>query len=455
MAEYDYDLFVIGAGSGGVRAARVAAGFGVRVAVAEADRPGGTCVIRGCVPKKLLVYAAHFREDLEDAAGYGWSAQATFAWPTLIANKDREIARLEDIYRALLESAGVTLVAGRATLVDRHTVRVGERRCTAAHILVATGGRPVRPAIPGSEHAITSDEAFQLPELPARVLIVGGGFIAVEFAGIFHGLGAEVTLAYRGEQILRGFDDDVRRHLHDALVSKGLDVRLQCQLAGIERRLDGSLLASLTTAGEVGKLEADTVMFATGRVPATSGLGLEAAGVALDAKGAVPVDEYSTSCVPSIHAVGDVTNRLALTPVAIREGAALATTLFGARRVAVDHRDVPHAVFSQPPVGTVGLSEAAALSALGKVEVYATTFRPLKHTLSGRTERTLVKLVVDAATQRVVGAHMVGPDAPEIIQGIAIAVKAGLTKEQFDSTVAIHPTAAEEFVTLREKRVVG
>jgi glutathione reductase (NADPH) len=452
IAEYDYDLFVIGAGSGGVRAARVAAGFGARVAIAESDRPGGTCVIRGCVPKKLLVYAARFREDLEDAAAYGWDAQATFSWPTLIANKDREIARLEGIYRALLEAAGVTLMAGRATLVDRHTVQVGQRRCTAAHILIATGGRPVRPAIPGSEHAITSDEAFQLPELPARVLIVGGGFVAVEFAGIFRGLGAEVTIAYRGEQILRGFDDDVRRHLHDELVRKGIDVRLHCQLGGIERRADGRLVAALATGGRAGRVEADAVMFATGRVPATSGLGLEAAGVALDAQGAVLVDEYSTTNVPGIHAVGDVTNRLALTPVAIREGAALATTLFGGRRVAVDHRNVPHAVFSQPPVGTVGLSEAAALSALGKVDVYATTFRPLRHTLSGRDERTLVKLVVDAASQRVVGAHMVGPDAPEIIQGIAIAVKAGLTKDQFDATVAIHPTAAEEFVTLREMR---
>jgi glutathione reductase (NADPH) len=453
-AEYDYDLFVIGAGSGGVRAARVAAGFGARVAIAESDRPGGTCVIRGCVPKKLLVYAARFREDLEDAAAYGWDAQATFSWPTLIANKDREIARLEGIYRALLESAGVTLIAGRATLADRHTVQVGQRRCTAAHILIATGGRPVLPVIPGNEHAITSDEAFQLPELPSRVLIVGGGFIAVEFAGIFHGLGAEVTLAYRGEQILRGFDDDVRRHLHDELVRKGIDVRLHCQLAGIERRAGGSLVAALTTSGQAGRLEVDAVMFATGRVPATSGLGLEAAGVALDAQGAVSVDEYSTTNVPGIHAVGDVTNRLALTPVAIREGAALATTLFGGRRVAVDHREVPHAVFSQPPVGTVGLSETAAVAAFGEVDVYATTFRPLKHTLSGRSERTLVKLVVDAASQRVVGAHMVGPDAPEIIQGIAIAVKAGLTKEQFDATVALHPTAAEEFVTLREKREV-
>jgi glutathione reductase (NADPH) len=452
MAEFDYDLFVIGAGSGGVRAARVAAGFGARVAVAECDRPGGTCVIRGCVPKKLLVYAAHFRDDLEDAAAYGWKAEATFSWPTLIANKDREIARLEDIYRTLLKAAGVTLIEGRAMLVDRHTVQIGDRCLTAAHILVATGGRPFRPAIPGSEHAITSDEAFQLTELPDRVLIVGGGFIAVEFAGIFHGLGAEVTLAYRGEQILRGFDDDVRRHLHHELVGKGIDLRLHSEVARIERRTDGSLLAALTTGARVEQVEADAVMFATGRVPTTADLGLEAAGVRLDERGAVVVDEYSTSSVANIHAVGDVTDRIALTPVAIRDGAALATTLFGGRPVAVDHRDVPHAVFSQPPVGTVGLTELAAVAVFGGVDVYATTFRPLKYTLSGRNERTLVKLVVDAASQRVVGAHMVGPDAPEIIQGIAIAVKAGLTKEQFDATVAIHPTAAEEFVTLREKR---
>jgi glutathione reductase (NADPH) len=452
VTQFDYDLFVIGAGSGGVRAARVAAGFGARVAVAEADRPGGTCVIRGCVPKKLLVYAAHFREDLEDAAAYGWSADATFSWPTLIANKDREIARLEDIYRTLLKSAGASLCEGRATLVDPHTIEIAARRYTARHVLVATGGRPVRPGIPGAEFAITSDEAFQLAELPRRVLIVGGGYVGVEFGGIFHGLDAEVTIAYRGEQILRGFDDDVRHHLHDELVRKKLDIRLQCDLRSIERRGDGSLAATLVTAGTPQHLEVDAVMFATGRQPVTAGLGLEAVGVLLDAHGAVIVDEYSRSSVPHIHAVGDVTNRVALTPVAIREGAAVATTLFGGRRVAVDHRDVPHAVFSQPPVGTVGLSEAAASAAHDSVDVYTATFRPLKYTLSGRNERTLVKLVVDAASQRVVGAHMVGPDAPEIIQGIAIAVKAGLTKEQFDATVAVHPTAAEEFVTLRDKR---
>jgi glutathione reductase (NADPH) len=452
VTRFDYDLFVIGAGSAGVRAARVATGFGARVAVAEADRPGGTCVIRGCVPKKLLVYAAHFREDLEDAAAYGWTTDATFSWPTLIANKDREIARLEDIYRTLLKSAGVSLHEGRAMLVDPHTVEIAARRYTAQHVLVATGGRPVRPDIPGAGLAITSDEAFQLAELPSRVLIVGGGYVGVEFGGIFHGLGAEVTIAYRGEQILRGFDDDVRHHLHDELVRKELDVRLQCDLRSIERRGDGSLAATLVTAGTSQQLEVEAVMFATGRQPVTAGLGLEAAGVRLDAHGAVIVDEYSRSSVPHIHAVGDVTNRVALTPVAIREGAAVATTLFGGRRVAVDHRDVPHAVFGQPPVGTVGLSEAAASAAYESVDVYTATFRPLKYTLSGRNERTLVKLVVDAASQRVVGAHMVGPDAPEIIQGIAIAVKAGLTKEQFDATVAIHPTAAEEFVTLRDKR---
>ncbi|HSW32659.1 MAG TPA: glutathione-disulfide reductase [Steroidobacteraceae bacterium] len=452
MTQFDYDLFVIGAGSGGVRAARIAAGFGARVAVAEADRPGGTCVIRGCVPKKLLVYAARFREEIEDAAAYGWSADATFSWPTLIANKDREIARLEDIYRTLLKSAGASLYEGRATLVDSHTIEIATRRYTARHVLIATGGRPVRPDIPGAGLAITSDEAFQLAELPCRVLIVGGGYVGVEFGGIFHGLGAHVAIAYRGEQILRGFDDDVRHHLHDELVRKGLDVRLHCDLRGIERRADGSLAATLATGGTPQQLEVDAVMFATGRQPVTAGLGLEAAGVQLDANGAVIVDEYSRSSVPSIHAVGDVTNRVALTPVAIREGAAVATTLFGGQRVAMDHREVPHAVFSQPPVGTVGLSEAAAAAAYESVDVYTATFRPLKNTLSGRNERTLVKLVIDAATQRVVGAHMVGPDAPEIIQGIAIAVKAGLTKEQFDATVAVHPTAAEEFVTLRDRR---
>lgn len=454
QARFDYDLFVIGAGSGGVRAARVAAGFGARVAVAEGYRPGGTCVVRGCIPKKLLVYAAHFREDLDDAAAYGWTSQSSFDWGTLLANKDREIARLEDIYRTLLKSAGVALLEDRAVLADAHTIEVGGRRYTAAHVLVATGGQPVRPGLPGAGFGITSNEAFELPQLPRRVLIVGGGYVAVEFGGIFHGLGAQVAIAYRGAQILRGFDDDVRRHLQDELQRKGLDVRLRSDLRRIDRRPDGALDAELSSGGQVQRVEVDAVMFATGRHPATAGLGLESLGVRLDATGGVVVDEYSQSSVPGIHAVGDVTNRVALTPVAIREGAALATTLFGGRAVAVDHRDVPHAVFSQPPVGTVGMTEATAVAAFDAVEVYAATFRPLKYTLSGRNERTLVKLVVDAASQRVVGAHMVGPDAPEIIQGLAIAVKAGLTKEQFDATVAIHPTAAEEFVTLRDRRTV-
>lgn len=454
QARFDYDLFVIGAGSGGVRAARVAAGFGARVAIAESYRPGGTCVVRGCIPKKLLVYAAHFREDLDDAAAYGWTAQASFDWGTLLVNKDREIARLEDIYRTLLKSAGVALLEGHAVLADAHTVEVEGRRYTAAHVLVATGGRPVRPDVPGAGFGITSNEAFQLPQLPRRVLVIGGGYIAMEFGGIFHGLGARVTIAYRGEQVLRGFDDDVRRHLHDELRRKGLDVRLHSDLRRIEQRPDGTLDVELSTAGEVQRLEVDAVMFATGRRPVTAGLGLDSLGVRLDATGGVVVDEFSQSSVPGVHAVGDVTNRIALTPVAIREGAALATTLFGGRAVAVDHREVPHAVFCQPPVGTVGMSEAAAVAEFSAVEVYAATFRPLKYTLSGRNERTLVKLVVDAASQRVVGAHMVGPDAPEIIQGVAIAVKAGLTKEQFDATVAIHPTAAEEFVTLRDPRTV-
>ena len=454
MPQYDYDLFVIGAGSAGVRAARVAAGYGARVAIAESYRPGGTCVIRGCVPKKLLVYAAHFREDLEDSAAYGWTAEGRFSWRTLIENKDREIARLEDVYRTLLKAAGTTLFEGRALLADAHTVEVAGHRCTAANVRVATGGRPVRPAVPGAELAITSEEAFQLPELPRRVLLVGGGYIATEFGGIFHGLGSQVTIAYRGEQILRGFDDDLRRHLCDQLRRRGLDVRLRCDVHAIRPMEQGALAVDVADGGARGTLEVDAVMFATGRRPGTASLGLESAGVNLDRHGAVVVDAHSRSSVPHILAVGDVTDRIALTPVAIREGAAAATTLFGGREVAMDHRDVPHAVFSQPPVGTVGLTEAAATAEFDAVDVYVTTFRPLKYTLSGRNERTLVKLVVDTSSGRVLGAHMVGPDAPEIIQGIAIAVKAGLTKEQFDATVALHPTAAEEFVTLRDKRTV-
>lgn len=451
MARFDYDLFTIGAGSGGVRASRMAGQFGARVAIAENYRIGGTCVIRGCIPKKLLAYAARYAEDLEDARGYGWTIEgASFSWPALIANKDREIARLSAIYAGVLANAGVTVIEGSAKLLDSHTVAIGERRVTAENVLVATGGWPGKPAIPGIEHAITSNEAFELPALPRRVLIVGGGYVAAEFAGIFNGLGAEVTLSYRGEQILRGFDGDVRRHLHEEMGKKGARILLQSDVLRIDRRTDGSLEVNMT--GVPGNtLACEAVMFATGRTPNTARLGLAEAGVRLDEEGGVVVDRFCRSSVANIFAVGDVTNHIALTPVAIREGAAVAMTLFGGNETPVDHDDVPSAVFSQPPVGTVGLTESKAVAKLGNVDIYKARFRPLRHTLSGRDERTLVKLVVEAATQRVVGAHMVGANAPEIIQGIAIAVKAGLTKAQFDATVGIHPTAAEEFVTLRKK----
>jgi len=451
VTRFDYDLFTIGAGSGGVRASRMAGQFGARVGIAENYRIGGTCVIRGCIPKKLLTYAAHYAEDLEDARGYGWTiAGASFSWPALIENKNREIARLSGIYADVLAKAGVTVIEGTAKLLDAHTVAIGERRVTAQDILIATGGWPGKPAIPGIEHAITSNEAFELPALPRRVLLVGGGYVAVEFAGIFRGLGAEVTLSYRGEQILRGFDDDLRRHLRGEMEKKGVRVLLASDVSRIARRADGTLEAAVSgLPGNI--LACDTVLYATGRTPNTARLGLAEAGVRLDEEGGVVVDGFCRSSVANIYAVGDVTHRIALTPVAIREGAAVATTLFGGIETPVDHDDVPSAVFSQPPVGTVGLSEGKAVAKLGKVDIYKASFRPLRHTLSGRDERTLMKLVVEAATQRVVGAHMVGADAPEIIQGIAIAVKAGLTKAQFDATVGIHPTAAEEFVTLREK----
>ncbi len=454
MSAYEFDFFVIGAGSAGVRAARVAAGLGARVAVAESYRPGGTCVIRGCVPKKLLVYASHYGEDFEDARAYGWTSTRAFSWPTLISNKDREIARLEDIYRTLLKTSGVVLLEGQAKLIDAQTVEVANRRYRAANLLIATGGWPMLPDVPGIEHCMTSNEALEMPELPGRVLVVGGGYIAVEFAGIFKGLGSTVVIAYRGVQVLRRFDDDVRQHLHDELVQKGIDVRLQSHVRRVEKRSDGTLDVALMTAGKEQTLTVDAVLYATGRLPNTSGLGLESAGVRLDENGAVMVDEYSRSSVSNIFAAGDVTDRIALTPVAIREGAAVAQTLFGGVPTPVDHEAVAHAVFSQPPVGTVGLAEAEALQKFPSVDVYMTSFRPLRYTLCGRNERTLIKLLVETASQRVVGAHMVGPDAPEIIQGIAIAVKAGLTKRQFDETVAVHPTAAEEFVTLTSKRTV-
>ena len=447
MSDYDFDLFVIGAGSGGVRASRMCSGHGARVAVAEERYLGGTCVNVGCIPKKLFVYASHFSEDFEDAAGYGWSVgEPTFDWRALLANKDREIERLNGIYARLLDAAGVTRIEGRARLLDAHRVEVGGRVYSAEHMLLAPGGWPHFPDIPGIEHAISSNEAFHLEDLPERAIVVGGGYIAVEFAGIFHGLGVRTTQLYRGPLFLRGFDDDVRRTLADEMRKRGIDLRFDARVERIERSA-GALVATL---GDGTALEADRILYATGRRPLTADLGLEEVGVELDAAGAIVVDEYSRSSVPNIWAIGDVTDRIQLTPVAIHEGMALAETLFGGRPTRPDHIDVASAVFSQPPIGTVGLSEAQARERYGEVEIYRSRFRPLKHTLTGRDEQTLMKLVVERESRRVVGAHMVGPDAGEITQGIAIAVKLGATKEQFDRTIGIHPTAAEEFVTMRE-----
>ncbi len=445
---YDYDFFVLGAGSGGVRAARIAASHGARVAVAEERYLGGTCVNVGCVPKKLLVYASHFAHDFEDAAGFGWTLSGNrFDWSRLIANKNAEILRLNGIYQSLLESSGVTIVDGAARLADAHSVVVGGKNYTAGHILVAVGGWPVVPDIPGKQHAITSNEAFFLDSLPRRVIIVGGGYIAVEFAGIFHGLGAEVVQLYRGPMFLRGFDDDIRAHLAGEMTKQGIDLRFNSNIESLAKQ-DETLWATLGD-GEV--LEADCVMYATGRAPNTAGIGLEHAGVQLNAKGAVVVDEYSKTSVDNIYAVGDVTDRINLTPVAIREGHAVADTLFNHTPSAADHTNVPSAVFSQPPIGSVGLTEAEARKRYGDVAIYKSSFAAMKHTLSGRDEKTLMKLIVDQASDRVVGCHMVGAEAGEIIQGIAIAVKCGATKAQFDATVGIHPTTAEEFVTLRER----
>ncbi|WP_323119627.1 glutathione-disulfide reductase [Burkholderia alba] len=447
--EFDYDLFVIGAGSGGVRLSRVAASHGARVGIAEEEQIGGTCVLRGCIPKKLLVYASHYGHEVEDAAGFGWGFDlGTFSWPALIAAKNREIARLSERYIDLLKQSGVAIHEGRATIVDAHAVEIGGRRFTARHIGVATGSHPTLPKVPGIEHAITSREALDLPALPQRIAIVGGGYIAVEFAGIFNGLGVEVDLFYRGEQILRGFDDDVRRFLADEMTKQGTAIHTHADVQALTRSAEGAL--SLRVGGETYGPYGE-VLYATGRAPNSGGLGLEAAGVEREPGGAIKVDDYSTTSVESIHAIGDVTSRPQLTPVATRDGALLAANLFGGKPVRADHRYVPSAVFSQPEVATVGWSEADARSALGEVDVYKTAFKALRHTLSGRDERTFMKLVVARDSQRVVGAHMVGRDAAEIIQGIAIAIRAGATKAQFDETIGIHPTAAEEFVTLRQK----
>jgi glutathione reductase (NADPH) len=448
MAGYDYDLFVIGGGSGGVRGARMAAATGAKVALAEEFRYGGTCVIRGCVPKKLLVYAAHFHEDFEDAAGFGWEVpEPRFDWSRLIQNKDAEIDRLEGIYKKLLANAGVKAIDGRAVFVDPYTIEVAGRRVTAEHILIAAGGHVDIPDILGADLGFTSNEAFHLDRLPERVVVLGGGYIAVEFAGIFNGLGAQVTQIYRGEPILRGFDGDVRHTLQDELRKKGIDLRTKVNVASLSKAGDGTIRVQLTDGS---MLETDAVMFATGRTPNTVGFGLERAGVKVDEAGAVCVDAYSRSSQPHIFAVGDITNRLNLTPVAIEEAMAFVDTVFKGRERALDHANVPHAVFSQPPVGVVGMTEEDAEAAGYELEIFRSSFRPMKHTLSGRDEKTMMKLIVDARTRRILGVHMVGLDAPEIMQGIGIAVRMGATKEDFDATVGIHPTAAEEFVTMRE-----
>ncbi len=445
---YDFDLYVIGAGSGGVRAARFAAGFGAKVAVAESRYLGGTCVNVGCVPKKLLVYGAHFAEDFEQASGFGWSlGEANFDWATLIANKDREINRLNGIYRNLLVNSGVTLHEAHAKIVGPHEVEVNGQRYTAKNILIATGGWPQIPEIPGREHAIGSNEAFFLKELPTRVLVVGGGYIAVEFAGIFHGLGANTTLLYRGDLFLRGFDGSVRKHLQEELTKRGLDLQFNADIARIDKQADGSLKATLKDGRE---LEADCIFYATGRRPMLDNLGLENTDVQLTDKGFIKVDEQYQTSEPSILALGDVIGRVQLTPVALAEGMAVARRLFKPEQYRpVDYKMIPTAVFSLPNIGTVGLTEEEAREAGHDVVIFESRFRPMKLTLTECQEKTLMKLVVDGKTDKVLGCHMVGPDAGEIVQGLAIALKAGATKRDFDDTIGVHPTAAEEFVTMR------
>ena len=449
MSQFDYDLFVIGAGSGGVRAGRLAAASGARVAVAEEYRVGGTCVIRGCVPKKFMVYASEFPHYAHIAEGFGWSASgATFDWTRFREAKDREIARLSGLYVANLTRSGAEIIEGRAVLAGPNTLEVeGRGRVSAERILIATGGRPSKPDdLPGAELAITSEEAFDLPSLPKSLVIVGGGFIAVEFAGIFNGLGVDVTLVYRGEQVLRGFDDDVRSHVGTEIQRRGVKLVLGAHPVGIE----GSPGALRCRLSDGQALASEQVMLATGRRPHTRGLGLEAAGVETGANGEIRVDDWSRTSAPSIWAVGDVTDRINLTPVAIREGAAFARTEFYGQPTRFDHEAVASAVFSQPPVGTVGLTEAEARAAYANIEIYRSRFRPMKETFYGGQEQALVKLVVDADSQRVLGCHVVGPDAPEIIQMAAVPLKLGVTKAQWDSACAVHPTLAEELVTLSE-----
>jgi len=455
MSQHDYDLFVIGAGSGGVRAARLAAMTGARVAVAEEDRVGGTCVIRGCVPKKFMVYASEFSHTFEAAEGFGWTLpeQApTFDWPTFLARKDAEIARLSGLYVANLTKAGAELIMAKARLLDAHRIElIGQDRVvTADKILIAVGGRVWMPSdVPGIEYAISSNEAFHLPALPKSIVIVGGGYIAVEFAGIFNGLGVDTTLVYRGANILRGFDEDVRVHLADEMRKRGIKIILDSQHEQIEKTPAG--LVSHMKGGE--RLTSDAVMFAVGRVPYVDELGLEKAGVALNERGAIAVDQHSKTSADNIYAIGDVTDRINLTPVAIREAVAFVETVFKANPSAFDHDMVATAVFSQPPIGTVGLSEAEARQKYGAVDVYMARFRPMKYTFIGGEDRMLMKLIVVEATQVIVGCHVVGPDSPEMIQMAAIAIKMGVTKAQWDQTCAVHPTAAEELVTMRDKYV--
>ena len=447
MSEFDFDLFVIGAGSGGVRAARIAAGHGARVGICESSRVGGTCVIRGCVPKKLLSYAAHFHEEFEDAAGYGWEVGETrFSWPRLIENKDREIDRLNQVYLGLLENSGVKLYPAHGKFLSSHQVQLGEDIVSAEKILIATGARPWKPEIPGVEHSITSDEAFHLKSLPGSVVVIGGGFIACEFAGIFNGLGSKVIQIYRGEQILRGFDHDVQNTLAAEMQKKGIEIRLKLNVTELIRQTDGLITLKLDDGSE---LQADTVMFATGRVPNVRGLGLEQAAVHALPGGMIPVNEFSQTNLQNVFAVGDVTNRVNLTPVALMEGHAFADSEFGGNPRPVNHRFIPSAVFSHPPVATVGFSETEAAVHYGQLDIYRSVFTPMKHTLSGRQEKTMMKLIVQASSDKVVGLHVVGMDAPEIVQGFAVAIKSGLTKQQFDLTTGIHPTAAEELVTMR------
>lgn len=451
MSQYDYDMITIGAGSGGVRASRLAGGYGFRSAVVEQDRVGGTCVLRGCIPKKLMIYAAHYHEYFEDAKNYGWDVSGvTHDMARLIDNKNTELDRLNGIYLNILKNNNVDLLQGRGTIVDAHTVEVAGKQYTTENILIAVGGWPAMPDLPGIEHAISSNEALEIKSLPKRMTVVGGGYIAVEFAGIYAGLGSEVTEIIRADKLLRGFDEDVRDFVGAEMTKKGVNILSGVTVNSIEKHGDSLILHVEGHSSPT--IETDVLMYATGRAPNTKGLGLEGVGVKLTRKGAIEVDEWNRTSVANIYAVGDVTDRIQLTPVAIQEGSAVAETLFNKNPITVDYGNVPTAVFSQPPIGTIGLTEAQAREKHGAIDVYTSDFKPLVHTLSGRDERIFMKLIVDRASDLVVGCHMVGMDAAEIIQGIGIAFKAGATKADFDRTTGIHPSSAEEFVTMRTPR---